>query len=164
MGRTCGGPSEIELTPTGVELNGSRRVPDGLHRVFLEPGVCRMRNTMARVSASVAGVSLLAPANVPYHKQGGGPSGRFLFGRWPQDYFHAFKLGGPASRLHVKMKMKFPRFQFGAERGWVLAVPTNCYAWHQRTIKKRLVAGACNFGCGRRIICSCLGALCTAAR
>ena len=26
MGRTCGGASEIELTPTGVKLNGSRRV------------------------------------------------------------------------------------------------------------------------------------------
>ena len=27
MGRTCGEPDEIELTPMGVELNGSRRVP-----------------------------------------------------------------------------------------------------------------------------------------
>ena len=29
--RTCGGPNEIELTPTGVKLNGSRLVP-GLGR------------------------------------------------------------------------------------------------------------------------------------
>ena len=27
MGHTCGEPNEIELTPIGVELNGSRRVP-----------------------------------------------------------------------------------------------------------------------------------------
>ena len=27
MGRTCGEPNEIELTPIGVKLNGSRRVP-----------------------------------------------------------------------------------------------------------------------------------------
>ena len=26
VGRTCGGPGEIELTPIGVKVNGSRRV------------------------------------------------------------------------------------------------------------------------------------------
>ena len=32
MGRTCGEPDEIELTAIGVDLHGSRRVPEGDRR------------------------------------------------------------------------------------------------------------------------------------
>ena len=37
MGRACGEPDGIDLTPMGVELNGIRRVPRGLVALQFAP-------------------------------------------------------------------------------------------------------------------------------
>ena len=54
MGRTCGEPDEIELTPMGVTLNGSGHVHDRVHALRGLAGECRPpHQPRVRVNATV---------------------------------------------------------------------------------------------------------------